>query len=150
MLLDIAQLPTAENSAIRLHPADNVAIARVPLAAGTELRLNDLHLVTQEPISAGHKVALLPITAGETVRRYGQSIGRARMTIEPGRHVHTHDLAFEDLQLAYEFPLGDTAYPNLRGTRPHSSAIAAKTAASALATTLPSSRPATAPRTRPI
>ncbi len=38
MLLDIAKLPTAENSAIRLHPSDNVAIARVPVAPGTELR----------------------------------------------------------------------------------------------------------------
>jgi hypothetical protein len=32
-LLDIAKLPTAENSAIHLHSTDNVAIARVPLRA---------------------------------------------------------------------------------------------------------------------
>ena len=35
-LLDITKLPTAENSAIHLHPADNVAIARVPFSAGAE------------------------------------------------------------------------------------------------------------------
>jgi altronate hydrolase len=107
MLLDIAQLPTAENSAIRLHPSDNVAIARVPLDAGAGLRLNDLRLVTLEPIPAGHKVALQSIAAGETVHRYGQSIGRARIAIEPGRHVHTHNLSFEELPLTYEFPTGE-------------------------------------------
>src|SRR5690348_15708985 len=109
MLLDIAQLPTAENSAIRLHPADNVAIARVPLVAGTELRLGDLRIVALEPVPAGHKIALLRIAPDETVRRYGQSIGHARTAIEAGRHVHTHNLSFEELQLAYEFPEGDVA-----------------------------------------
>jgi altronate hydrolase len=111
MLLDIAQLPTAENSALRLHPADNVAIARVPLSAGAELRIGDLRVVTREPIAAGHKVAIQPIAAGETVHRYGQSIGRSRTAIEPGRHVHTHNLSFEELELSYEFPTGETPLP---------------------------------------
>ena len=38
-LLEIAKLPTAENSAIHLHAMDNVAIARVPLAAGQDLKV---------------------------------------------------------------------------------------------------------------
>ena len=45
------------------------------------------------------------------MRRYGQSIGRARTAIEAGRHVHTHNLSFEELQLAYEFPESDAAPP---------------------------------------
>lgn len=112
MLLDIAHLPTAENSAIHLHPTDNVAVARVPLAAGAELHVNGLHLVTLDPIPAGHKVALQPIARGEMVRRYGQAIGRARMAIEAGRHVHTHNLSFEELQLNYEFPSTETPLPS--------------------------------------
>ena len=74
MLLDIAKLPTAENSAIHLHPTDNVAVARVPLAAGAELRLSGLHVTTLDPVPAGHKVALRPIAAGAIVQRYGQAI----------------------------------------------------------------------------
>jgi len=35
MLVEITKVPNAENSAIHLHPTDNVAIARVPLPAGT-------------------------------------------------------------------------------------------------------------------
>ena len=40
MLLEIAKLPTAENSAIHLNPTDNVAVARVPLAPGMQLRID--------------------------------------------------------------------------------------------------------------
>jgi altronate hydrolase len=111
MLLDIAKLPTAENSAIHLHPADNVAVARVPLAVGTELRVDGVRVVALDAIPAGHKIALRAIPAGARVERYGQDIGRARLDIEAGRHVHTHNLAFEELQLAYEFPTTEIAQP---------------------------------------
>ncbi len=111
MLLDITQLPSAENSVIHLHPSDNVAIARVAIPAGTELLVGGVRLVTADAIPPGHKVALRAIAPGEMVERYGQAIGRARTAIEPGRHVHTHNLAFEDLHPAYEFPSGDIAPP---------------------------------------
>jgi altronate hydrolase len=111
MLLDIARLPTAENSAIQLHPADNVAVARVPIAAGTELRVGGAGLVALDAIPAGHKIALRTLRAGEMVERYGQGIGRATGAIEAGRHVHTHNLGFEELQLEYECPVAETALP---------------------------------------
>ena len=44
MLVEITKVPNAENSAIHLHPTDNVAIARVPLPAGAELRIDGLPL----------------------------------------------------------------------------------------------------------
>ena len=118
MLLDIVKLPTAENSAIHLHPTDNVAVARVPIPAGTSLRINGLPLVTQDAIPAGHKVALWDIQPGEVVERYGQAIGRAKQRIDAGRHVHTHNLAFEELHLDYEFPAVETAAPKRRAVRP--------------------------------
>ncbi len=111
MLLDIAKLPTAENSAIQLHPDDNIAVARVTIAAGTELRIGGVRLTTCDVIPAGHKVALRRIQRGEMVRRYGQAIGRAGEAIEPGQHVHTHNLGYEELELAYEFPAEETAPP---------------------------------------
>ena len=111
MLLDIAKLPTAENSAIHLHPTDNVAVARVPIPAGAELRVDGIAVVALEPIPAGHKIALRAIPAGGRVERYGQDIGRATMEIQAGRHVHTHNLAFEELTLEYQFPSGEIALP---------------------------------------
>ncbi|MBZ5607175.1 MAG: altronate dehydratase family protein [Acidobacteriia bacterium] len=106
-LLEITKLPTAENAVIHLNAADNVAIARVPLAPGQELRVNGRAFSVEDPIPAGHKVAVTPIAAGENILRYGQVIGRARTRIEPGRHVHTHNLSYEELAFAYEFPEGD-------------------------------------------
>src|SRR5215472_16984104 len=103
-LLEITRLPTAENAVIHLHPADNVAIARVALSPAQELRAGDRSIVVQDAVPAGHKVAIANIGAGESIVRYGQRIGRARGTIEPGRHVHTHNLSFEELAFEYEFP----------------------------------------------
>ena len=97
MLLEIAKLPTAENSAIHLHPTDNVAVARVPVPAGADLIVDGVAITTLDAIPAGHKVALRTIGAGEVVERYGQAIGRAKTRIEAGRHIHTHNLAFEEL-----------------------------------------------------
>ena len=118
MLLDIAKLPTAENSAIHLHPSDNVAVARVPIAAATELRVGGRTVTTRDPIPAGHKVALQPIAAGEIVQRYGQVIGRAKTAIEAGRHIHTHNLGYEELQLHYDFPQTEAPLPVARPGAP--------------------------------
>lgn len=118
MLLDIAKLPTAENSAILLHPVDNVAIARVPIPAGMELRVGETALTTHDAIPAGHKLALREIAPGEMVFRYGQAIGRAREPIGCGRHVHLHNLGFEELDLVYEFPTTETPEPRLREDGP--------------------------------
>ena len=87
MLLDIAKLPTAENSAIRLHPSDNVAVARIYLASGVELKIGGTRVVTRDAIPVGHKVAIGNIAAGEVLRRYGQIIGRAKLPIEAGQTI---------------------------------------------------------------
>lgn len=110
-LLDIARLPTAENSAIHLHSTDNVAIARVPLSQGQTLRIGGRDLTTRDNVPAGHKVALQEIAPGEILVRYGQIIGRASTRIYPGQHVHVHNVAFEELTFSYEYPQGDIALP---------------------------------------
>jgi arabinonate dehydratase len=110
-LLDIASLPTAGNSAIHLHSSDNVAVARVPIAAGTELKVDGIVVKTIDAIPAGHKVALRRLEPGEMVLRYGQAIGRARHLVEAGSHIHIHNLVFEELQLAYEFPEDERPLP---------------------------------------
>jgi altronate hydrolase len=100
-------LATSENSTILLHPTDNVAIARVPVSAGMAVR----GVTTRAAIPAGHKVAIREIAAGENVVRYGQFIGRARTRIEPGDHVHTHNLAFEEHGFDFEFPSVEIPIP---------------------------------------
>jgi altronate hydrolase len=112
-LLDIAKLPTAANSAIRLHAADNIAVARVPLSPGQELEFPPDTITVRDAVPAGHKVALRTIGQGENLIRYGQVIGRASAAIAPGSHVHTHNVAFEELSFSYEFPVHDNPVPPL-------------------------------------
>lgn len=79
---------------IRIHPTDNVVIARTQLLGGTVLEAEGV--TVSGLIPPGHKVATRAIAAGEPVRRYGQVIGTATQPIAPGQHVHTHNLAFSD------------------------------------------------------
>lgn len=103
-LLEIAKLPTAENSVIHLHSLDNIGVARVPLSAGQRLVVDGVSVLVRDAVPAGHKVALRVVAPGENIVRYGQVMGRARVTIEPGSHVHTHNVSFEELSFAYQFP----------------------------------------------
>jgi len=100
MLYEIEVPPAAQNAVILLHPEDNVAIARVSLPAGQELQAAGRDLVTRAAIPAGHKVALRHIAGGTPVYRYGNVIGFATTEIEPGEHVHTHNLSFRELDLS--------------------------------------------------
>lgn len=84
---------------IRIHPADNVVIARRQLVSGT--RLEGEGVTVQGLVPPGHKVAVRAIAAGEPVRRYNQIIGVARQAIAAGQHVHTHNLEFSEFERDY-------------------------------------------------
>lgn len=82
-------------NALRIHPDDTVVVALVDLAPGTRVQVADapdLETVTCEEIPFGHKVAIVPITQGRHVVKYGASIGLALVDITPGQHVHVHNL----------------------------------------------------------
>lgn len=79
---------------LRLHPDDNVAVAVAALPAGEQQHSGDGSTVTPATaIPAGHKVALAPIDPGNPIVKYGSPIGRASRAIDPGSHVHSHNLA---------------------------------------------------------
>lgn len=111
LVTGIQKLPTAENSAVHLHPEDNIAVARVPLQPGQELRVGGQTVVLRDAVPAGHKVALRPIGAGGAIVRYGQVMGRTSRAIAPGEHVHTHNVSFEEIAFDYEFPAEERTPP---------------------------------------
>src|SRR5260370_7611163 len=111
-LLEIQKLPTEENSAIHLHARDNVAVARVPLAPGQTLRIEGVEFQSKSHVPAGHKLALMRIEQGEQIYRYGQRIGLASRPIEQGEHVHTHNVSFEEIEFAYEYPPDEVPFPS--------------------------------------
>jgi altronate hydrolase len=84
---------------VRLHPRDNVVVARIDILAGTEVE----GLVCRDRIPAGHKVATSAIEAGEPVRKYDQIIGFAAESIAPGEHVHVHNVEMRDFARDYAF-----------------------------------------------
>lgn len=88
---------------IRLHPDDSVVVALRPLGCGT--RLEEEGTVLRDDIPAGHKVAVRPIPAGSAIVKYGQIIGFALSDIEPGRHVHTHNVTLHDFSRDYAYGL---------------------------------------------
>jgi len=79
-----------------LHASDNVAVARVAIAAGAPLAAPGGALVAAQDIPAGHKIATRAVARGEAVRKYGQVIGGATRDIAPGEHVHVHNLDMGD------------------------------------------------------
>ena len=74
---------------IQIHPRDNVAVALQPVAAGTVFA----GVTAQEAIPQGHKMALEPMAVGETVCKYGFSIGHTTREVTPGQWVHSHNMA---------------------------------------------------------
>ena len=82
-------MTASEPLAIRLHPNDNVIVARADLAVGTLIRGE---ATTAGAIPAGHKVATAAISKGEPITKYDQIIGFASADIVPGQHVHTQNV----------------------------------------------------------
>ena len=82
---------------LRIHPNDTVVVAVCELAEGAKLELADASLdaaiVTRQVIPFGHKVALVHIAKGQSIVKYGASIGIATQDIAPGEHVRVHNLA---------------------------------------------------------
>ncbi|KNZ34230.1 MAG: galactarate dehydratase [Methylibium sp. NZG] len=95
-----------DNLVIRIHPADDVVIARHQLVGGTVLASEGVTVSGLVP--PGHKLAVRAIAAGQPVRRYNQIIGTAKVAIAPGQHVHTHNLEFSSFAREHEAGRGAT------------------------------------------
>ena len=84
-----------KQSAILLHPDDDVATALTALHQGdrVEVSLGDQSytIIVNENIAFGHKFALRAITQEEQVLKYGLPIGKALSQIQPGDWVHVHN-----------------------------------------------------------
>ena len=79
-------------------PGDSVGVAVEPISAGETvqgvvLENNSTTTITaQDAIPLGHKIALVRLSAGDPVTKYGESIGLAIAAIAPGQHLHVHNL----------------------------------------------------------
>ena len=88
-----------ESSFLRLHPDDNIVVARRTTDPGSECE----SVPARVAIEMGHKMAIKPIAAEEAIRKFGQPIGFATQAIQPGEWVHTHNVGIGNLGHDYEF-----------------------------------------------
>jgi len=92
---------TRTSLTIRLHPNDDVVIARSQLVGGTTLMDEKVTVIGLVP--PGHKVASRAVPRGQPVKRYNQIIGFASRDIAAGEHVHLHNLAMGAFDRDYAF-----------------------------------------------
>lgn len=77
----------------QMHPNDNVVTALTVFSPGDVIGSAEGNVVTvTESIPMGHKIALVTISEGEEIFKYGQVIGRATQTIKAGDLVHIHNV----------------------------------------------------------
>jgi len=92
---------TRASLTIRLHPHDDVVIARTQLVGGTRVAEENVTVAGLVPV--GHKLATRAVRAGAPVRRYNQIIGFASRDIGAGEHVHLHNLEMGRFDRDYAF-----------------------------------------------
>lgn len=82
--------------ALAIRPQDNVATAIRDIPAGKAAQVGigeeNVTIRVDKDIAFGHKFALRQINSGEEIFKYGTVIGRATQNIQPGEHVHVHNV----------------------------------------------------------
>lgn len=80
---------------ILLSPHDSVVVALRSFELNETFVLGDQTLKVRSSIPAGHKIAIRSIAVGQPILKFGWSIGSATTAIEPGEHVHSHNIRCE-------------------------------------------------------
>jgi altronate hydrolase len=79
---------------IRLHPDDNVVVARVDIEPGTVLPGENV--VARQKAPAGYKVLTQHVKKGDPVLKYQVTIGFAAEDMPAGTMVHGHNIEFRE------------------------------------------------------
>ncbi|MDE5441677.1 altronate dehydratase [Bradyrhizobium sp. CSA207] len=89
------------NPVIRMHPADNLVVARVDLPPGVPI--DDGGLVLLHAVNAGNKIASRAIAKGEPILKYGTTIGFAITDIAPGEPIGADRIEYREFDRDYAF-----------------------------------------------
>jgi hypothetical protein len=81
-----------KNNAMKVSMKDNVAVVVRSIEKGDPIVVEGEYMFdASEDIPRGHKVALLALSCGEKIFRYGEPIVETTKDIEPGGWVHVHN-----------------------------------------------------------
>ena len=79
-----------------VESVDNVATALRDVTAGETVTVavgdKERTIEISEDVGFGHKIAIADIADGETITKYGKSIGNATEDISAGSFVHVHNV----------------------------------------------------------
>ena len=85
---------------IVLNKNDNVAVTPFIIPAKTKIEGQNISSIDDIPF--GHKICLKTVNKGDPVIKYDQIIGFASKNINPGEHVHSHNLEFKDFDRKFK------------------------------------------------
>ena len=80
------------DTALQIDPRDNVLVALVPLAAGTNVNIGHNSCPVTENIPPKHKLALVDLKPGDLVIMYGMVVGEATQPIARGGLLSTRSV----------------------------------------------------------
>jgi altronate hydrolase len=89
--------------AVHLRPHDNIAVCRRPIPSQTDLAFDGSTIRVPAAIRMGHKFAVRPVKEGDAILKYGQIIGFASRAIQPGEHVHLHNVKLGAVERDYAY-----------------------------------------------
>ncbi len=103
------QVHATDNVATLLGDAEESSLITIVGPAGAH------DITAREKIELGHKIALVPITEGAQITKFGVVIGIATRHIDPGEWVHLHNCRSQLDQRSGSFDVhtgapGDNAY----------------------------------------
>ena len=84
--------------ALMMDARDNVATAIGAVTAGEEVAILSTkqevvqRIKARDSLPLGHKIAVMDISSGDEIRKYGAVIGRASKDITTGQYVHIHNV----------------------------------------------------------
>lgn len=80
------------NPILKIDEKDNVATCLREIPSAETVSCDGYNVKAKSDIPQYHKIALMDISVGSNVMKYGQIIGIATKDILAGEHVHVHNI----------------------------------------------------------
>jgi len=80
------------SSWVKLNEQDHVIIALQPYSKGDIINVDGAKLELVDDVPKGHKILLKSVKQGDHILKFGYSIGIAKLDLNPGSWIHTHNM----------------------------------------------------------
>ena len=94
---------------IQLTPTDNVVVCCRDIEAGESIATDHQEFMVTVRVPLGHKLALIPLKAGDKVVKYGMAIGSMTADAAPGEWIHMHNMKSDYMPAHLRDAAGDQA-----------------------------------------